>query len=156
MGVARRIGLFLMRLYWRVFRPRTIGARAVIVDPTGRVLLVRHSYSTLWYLPGGGVERGEGPLAGLIRELREEVGIDSASIDGVLGLYHSQREHKDDYVAVYCVALDASQALNVRRCSSEIAELGFFPPDLLPVETSPATRRRIAERFGARTYADAW
>jgi 8-oxo-dGTP pyrophosphatase MutT (NUDIX family) len=156
MSGLRKLALSVMRLYWRVFRPRTIGARAVVVDASGRVLLVRHSYGTLWYLPGGGVEKGEGPAAGLRRELREEVGIEDAVIDGVLGLYHSRREYKDDYVAVYSVALDPSQAQAVRVCSKEIAQAGFFPPGELPEAVSPATRRRIAERFGTPTYADAW
>jgi 8-oxo-dGTP pyrophosphatase MutT (NUDIX family) len=157
MSAVRKLLLSLLRMGWWVFRPRTIGARAVVVDPAGRVLLVRHSYGTLWYLPGGGVEKGEGPAAGLLRELREEVGIgEDAVIDGVVGLYHSQREYKDDYIAVYRVALDPAQTQQVRACSAEIAELGFFAPEELPAQTSPATRRRIAEAFGTRTYGDAW
>lgn len=152
----RRLVLALLRMYWWVRRPRTIGARAVLVDGQGKVLLVRHTYSSLWYLPGGGVEKGEGPAAGLLRELREEVGVEAAVIDGLVGVYHSRREHKDDYVIVYCVTLTPEQAGCVRVCSPEIAEVGFFAPTQLPEQTSPATRRRIAERFGGRSYADAW
>jgi 8-oxo-dGTP pyrophosphatase MutT (NUDIX family) len=155
-SAVRKAALALLRMYWWLFRPRTIGARAVVVDPSGRVLLVRHSYGTLWYLPGGGVEKGEGPMTGLLRELKEEVGIENATVDRVLGLYHSRREYKDDYVAVYCVALDPAQAQRVRACSAEIAELGFFPPGELPTQASPATRRRIAERFGTPIHGDAW
>jgi 8-oxo-dGTP pyrophosphatase MutT (NUDIX family) len=155
-SAVRKLALSVLRICWWLLRPRTIGARAVVVDSSGSVLLVRHSYGTLWYLPGGGVKKGEGPATGLQRELREEVGIENAVIDGVVGLYHSRREYKDDYVAVYSVALDPAQAAQVRACSAEIAQIGFFPPAELPAEVSPATRRRISERFGARTYSDAW
>jgi ADP-ribose pyrophosphatase YjhB (NUDIX family) len=43
----------------------------------GRVLLVRHTYGRreVWYLPGGGVRRGEAPLRGAAREMQEELGL---------------------------------------------------------------------------------
>jgi 8-oxo-dGTP pyrophosphatase MutT (NUDIX family) len=156
MHIVTQLGFFARRVYWWMFRPRTMGVRAVIADESGRVLLVRHSYGSLWYLPGGGVEKGEGPISGLVRELREEVGIVEPAIDGLVGLYHSQREYKDDYIAVYAVAFKSSRAAEVRICSSEIEQLAFFPPSELPADVSPATRRRIGERFGAPRYGDAW
>jgi ADP-ribose pyrophosphatase YjhB (NUDIX family) len=156
MHIATQLGLIARQVYWWMLRPRTMGVRAVIVDESGRVLLVRHSYGSLWYLPGGGLAKGEGPTAGLIRELREEVGIANPTIDGWIGLYHSQREYKDDYIAVYAVAFNSSQTENVRICSAEIEQLAFFSPSELPADVSPATRRRIGERFGAPRNGDAW
>ncbi|SHJ01042.1 8-oxo-dGTP diphosphatase MutT [Wenxinia saemankumensis] len=53
-----------------------------LVDPDGRVLLAQRpegkSLAGLWEFPGGKVEAGETPEAALIRELREELGIDTA------------------------------------------------------------------------------
>lgn len=54
-----------------------------LVDPDGRVLLARRpegkSLAGLWEFPGGKVEAGESPEAALMRELQEELGIETWS-----------------------------------------------------------------------------
>ena len=54
---------------------------AALIDADGRVLLAQRpegkSLAGLWEFPGGKVEPGETPEAALIRELREELGIDT-------------------------------------------------------------------------------
>jgi 8-oxo-dGTP diphosphatase len=52
-----------------------ISAGAVFVDDAGAVLMVRPTYKAYWEVPGGYVEPGESPLAGCVREIREELGI---------------------------------------------------------------------------------
>ncbi|MFA9231352.1 MAG: hypothetical protein RIR95_946 [Pseudomonadota bacterium] len=52
-----------------------------LIDAEGRVLLAQRpegkSLAGLWEFPGGKVEPGESPEAALIRELKEELGIDT-------------------------------------------------------------------------------
>ncbi len=52
-----------------------------LIDPEGRVLLAQRppgkSLAGLWEFPGGKVDPGETPEAALIRELKEELGIDT-------------------------------------------------------------------------------
>ena len=58
-------------------------ARALVVDPDDRVLLVRFEFPNTgrrWALPGGGLEPGETHVDALRRELHEEVGLADVEI----------------------------------------------------------------------------
>jgi 8-oxo-dGTP diphosphatase len=61
---------------------KTILVSAVaLIDPDGRILLAQRpegkSMAGLWEFPGGKVEQGETPEAALVRELHEELGIET-------------------------------------------------------------------------------
>lgn len=142
-------------MVWRITRPRTLGVRVIAHDGTGRVVLVRHTYSSGWYLPGGGVEKREAAADAALREVVEETGLTGVTIESVQGIFHNLREGKDDHVAVF-VARAAAGAQPVIADPREIAEVAWFACDALPQDVSPATARRIAEWAQGRTGWGAW
>jgi 8-oxo-dGTP diphosphatase len=75
--VAYRGAYRVLQVWRRVRKPRTDGVKCVLRHE-GRVLLVRHTYGDrrLWEFPGGGIRKGEEPLAAARREAREELGVD--------------------------------------------------------------------------------
>jgi 8-oxo-dGTP diphosphatase len=64
----------------RAAAPVVLVVAVALVDADGRVLLAQRppgkAMAGLWEFPGGKVQPGEAPEAALIRELREELGID--------------------------------------------------------------------------------
>jgi 8-oxo-dGTP diphosphatase len=62
--------------------PLVLVVAVALVDVDGRVLLTQRppgkTMAGLWEFPGGKVHEGETPEAALIRELKEELGIDVA------------------------------------------------------------------------------
>ena len=70
-----------------------VGAFAIIRDDAGRVLISRRTDSGWYNLPGGGVEPHESAPEGLIREVREETGLDVA-VERLVGLYSKPQKHE--------------------------------------------------------------
>jgi 8-oxo-dGTP pyrophosphatase MutT (NUDIX family) len=143
-----------LHFYWRFSRAATLGARAMVIDGTGRVFLIQHSYVEGWHLPGGGVETGETFLGALTRELAEEGNIVMTAPPLLHGLFFNKRASRRDHVALYIVRdfrQDGPQVPNY-----EIVAHGFFAPDALPEGTSRATRARVAEVFGGVAVSELW
>ena len=143
-----------MQRTWRWQRALTLGARGIVIDGEGRVLLIRQTYSSGWLLPGGGVEFAETVETSLVRELGEEAGVEITGPVELLGIYSNHQIFPGDHVAIYVVR-HWRQARAVTP-NSEIAEAGFFAPDALPESATPGTRRRIAEMLGRQPRQAHW
>jgi 8-oxo-dGTP pyrophosphatase MutT (NUDIX family) len=129
----------LLSIGWFVIRPRTLGVRAVAITPGGAVVLLRHSYARGWYLPGGGVDRGEDGVAAVLRELREEIGMEAHETIRPLTSFDHRPNYRRDHVDVFVVE-------GVRyswRQSLEIEEVATFDPEALPPDTTAKTRAAI-------------
>lgn len=144
----------LFHLYWLIKRPATLGVRGLVTDETGRILLVRHTYVSGWYLPGGGVEVGETAGEALEKELMEEAMIALGETPKLISIHRNHHISKRDHVLFYrCGKWRFNGEFQPNR---EIAEIGFFSPDALPEGTTKATLRRLAETLGETPPSPEW
>lgn len=136
-----------LRVSWRRFaKPATAGVSVIAIDDLRRVFLVRHAYgSGRWALPGGGLGRGEDPLACAHREMREELGCAleqaelAAQFDEVL------------YGAPHRAFVFTARFAGVPRPDGrEIIDSGWFALDALPADlvSFAAYRLELAFRDG--------
>ena len=144
----------ILHFYWRWSRGTTLGARAMVIDGAGRLLLVKHSYVDGWHLPGGGVETGETMLTALTRELAEEANIKLTGPPRLHGIFFNKRVSRRDHVALFIVRDFLQDGPPVPN--HEIIAHGFFALDALPEDVSRATRARIAEVFDGVAVSELW
>jgi len=132
------------RIYCFIFRPKTLGARVMLIQ-NGQVLLIRQTYMPGWFMPGGGVKRGETIDEAARREAREEVGAEMGELK-LLGSYTHFGDQKSDHNVLFlCTDFTIG-----KKQDSEIAEARFFPLEALPNGLSKAHRKRLDEyRTGA-------
>ncbi|HMO96652.1 MAG TPA: NUDIX domain-containing protein [Tepidiformaceae bacterium] len=149
----RRLAWEGERLRWRLFHPITLGARVMLIRE-GKVLLVEHTYIPgVWYLPGGGVDKGESLEAAARREALEEAGATVHDLV-LLGMYSHFGESKSDHLAIF-----VSREFDWVEPppNDEIARFAWFSLDALPEGLSPGTARRFEElAAGGPPRAGAW
>lgn len=141
--------LFVMG-FWRRM---TLGARALVVDGE-KVLLIKHTYTTGWLLPGGGVEAGQHIRETAIREVAEETGYRVKDAGELISVFHNADASRRDHVALF--VFKDFEVETPFKPSAEIAEMGWFSIHELPTDTTKATVSRIAEYFGGQSVSDYW
>lgn len=114
----------------------TIGAFAVILNEDGSVLLCHRRDMDAWNLPGGGLEIGELPNECVVREVREETGLEVV-IDHLIGIYG--KSDRNELVFTFLCRIVGGQL----RVTSESDENRYFQPEQMP----PNTLLKHAERI---------
>jgi len=127
------------RVYCFIFRPIRMGVRVMMIE-NDKVWLVRQTYMRGWFMPGGGVKKGETLDKAARREAREETGADLGVIT-LMGAYTSFTEWKTDHNIVFiCNDFQINS-----KPDNEIAELRAFSLNELPNDLWPGHRRRLQE-----------
>jgi 8-oxo-dGTP pyrophosphatase MutT (NUDIX family) len=147
-----KIANHIIRKYQSLVGISTLGARALILNSENQILLVKHTYQSHWYMPGGGVMKGETVKAAVVRELKEEVGVTVLGEPELFGIYYHTYLGVNDYPVIYIV-----KKFSLTDCNSaEIEKMGWFAYDNLPAMTSPGTRRRLQEYFTQSQRSETW
>ena len=134
-----------------VIRP---GVSAILRTPDG-VLLQRRSDNGLWGLPGGSVEPGESVTEAVIREVREETGLEVVPTR-LVGVYSAPAigqvvTYPDGNVIHYVSSSFECRIVGgALACGEESLDLRWFDPRRLPAELMPMHRVRVEDALAGR------
>lgn len=132
---------------------------ACLRDEVGRILLLRRADGVnLWGFPGGAIELGEGAVQSVMREVREETGLEVEPV-ALIGVYSSP-EHafaypNGDQVQPVTVFFDCRVlGGEFRPDLDEILDARYFDPEdeLPPMRPCCAAKAHDAFLFGGRPF----
>jgi len=130
-------------------------ASAIVTDDQGNILLHRRTDNDLWALPGGAMNIGESIGDTVVREVKEETGLD-VTPEYIIGIYtnpnhviaFSDGEVRQEFsLCFYCTI--SGGAL---RVSDESYEVAFFSPqEIEGLKMHPSIRLRIKHYLEHKT-----
>ena len=113
-----------------------IGIFAIIFDKKDRVLLCHRRDYDLWNLPGGGLEKGESPRQGVIREVKEETGL-IVETERLSGVYYKP-ENNEIIFSFVCKIIDGEITLTDEADQINYLDVNDFPQNVSPKQKERA------------------
>jgi ADP-ribose pyrophosphatase YjhB (NUDIX family) len=117
-----------------------VDVRGAVFDESGRILLVREiSDSERWTLPGGWADVNQSPSAGVVREVREEAGIE-VTVRKLAAVYdRALHGHMPPHpFHVYKLFFICDVVGGAPQPGSETSEVAFFAENAIPEDLSVA------------------
>lgn len=117
-----------------------VDVRGVVFDENDKILLVKESADGLWSIPGGWADVGLSPSENVIREIKEETGLDVTTIRLLSVLdkkCHPHPPHMHYAYKIFILCEIVGGEFNL--ATHEILDKGFFLQDDLP----PLSEERI-------------
>ena len=131
-------------------------ARAILMDASGRVLLIHFAMPrgddlyTFWATPGGGVEPGESAMAAVTREVLEELGLNTAlhgPVHTAVGIFEYDGRMVENTDTFFLGRCDVTPALQGATDNERAAllELRWWTPDEIENTAEDIYPRDLAE-----------
>jgi 8-oxo-dGTP pyrophosphatase MutT (NUDIX family) len=127
-------------------------AAAIVSDGAGRTLVARSRGTTPFMQPGGKLDEGETPRQAMVRELREEIGVevDPATASWVGRFEAPAANHPGRVVVgeIFAVTVDPAKV----EARAEVEEVAWFDPTRpTALELAPLTVLLLPHARPART-----
>lgn len=147
------------RQAWLDSLPTVLAATVVLfTDEHGRVLLVQQGYRPgprNWALPGGGLDDGEPPRIGALREVTEEIAQAVRPGRVLTSTWHPPTDRPPLIVAVFDGGtLTPQQAARIRLLDGELEQFRFVTLAEAEPLMSQVAHRELATALVARAYTD--
>jgi len=132
------------KTYQQSLPRKRVSAGCLFFDEAGRLLLVKPTYKDGWEIPGGVVEANESPLAGCVREIREELGLDWPPRRLLAVDFTAETPQRTEglHFIFYGGTLPAEAIAAIRLPAGELSEFVF----LEPTDALSRLKRRLRQR----------
>ncbi len=118
-----------------------VDIRAAIIE-NNKILLVQETMDNKWAMPGGWADVGESPATAIIRETKEESGLDVIPTK-IIGVYEANREGRPlELFHAYKIVFLCENIGGVPRTSSETIAVNYFAFDNLPKLSTARTNKK--------------
>ena len=126
-----------------------VGARCLLRDEAGRLLLIKRRDNGYWALPAGALEVGESVAECAGRELFEETGLTATALTPVVLYSGAPHIHTDMYGHTYQLHVTAFRVDawdgDLQRETDETTDAQFFPIDALPRPLAASVPPTVAD-----------
>lgn len=121
-----------------------VDIRAAIIE-NDRILLVQEKMDNKWAMPGGWADVGESPAAAIIRETKEESGLEVIP-NKIIGVYDANRNGRPlQFFHAYKLVFLCEKTGGSPNASSETIAVDFFGFDNLPALSTARTNTKHIE-----------
>ncbi len=138
---------------------KRVAAAVLFRNSEGKILVLHKDYGDKsWNLPGGVVEAGEGVIAGAIREIKEEIGIDKTELFFMAVDYKSSpvETFYESIQFLFSGGVMTEEDIEKIKLSDEHSEFRFLPDNeafgLLSQRL--ALRLKNAIKYGSPVYME--
>ncbi len=152
MRIPRGLWTIVKEVARHVLRRPVVGIAAAARTRDGRWLLVRRSDTGEWALPGGTLEWGETLNAAIVRELREEAGVDDVELGELAGVYSRPDRDARFHAVTIVVRATVDEPQRPPDNPMEIVEVRLFQEADLPKLCHGMSDMLSAAREGRTTW----
>jgi 8-oxo-dGTP diphosphatase len=122
---------------------------AALIEHEGKILACQRArggrFELMWEFPGGKVEPGEAPEHALVRELREELGVNATIGREVFQSKYSYAEMREPIELIFFAATAAPDEIE----NKEFEQIAWRTPESLPELNFLAADRELIQKLAS-------
>lgn len=124
---------------------KRVSAGCLFFDKQKRLLVVNPTYKEKWEIPGGAVEKNESPMAAVIREVKEEIGLALKPERLLCVDFSDETDSRTESLQFIFLGpmLTSSMIEKIKLPRGELSEFRFLPPKKAIKLLNNKLRRRV-------------
>ena len=125
-----------------------VDVRAFILNENDEILMAKESVDGKWTIPGGWADIGNSPKEVVVREIKEETGLE-AEVVRLLAVYDKQKHgHPEEPYHIYKLMFFCQTKGGTLQPGFDMLDASFFPMERLPELSEPRIlKSQLAQLF---------